>query len=134
MAILEWSEALSVGFEEIDRDHRKLIDMLNDLDDAVASDRATDVVDRILDDLISYTAWHFRHEERLMQSYGDPAFFDHKTEHEKLVDTALALQTRFRDGEQRIPESLLAFLKDWLSGHILGTDKKTGRFLAENAS
>lgn len=133
MALLEWSEALSVGFEEIDDDHKKLIGIVNELNDAVAGGRAANVVGEVLEDLISYTAWHFRHEERLMQTYGYPEYLAHKTEHEDLVDAATGLQAKFVNGEPDVASTLLPFLKDWLTNHILGTDRKTGQFLAAEA-
>lgn len=133
MALLEWSEALSVGFEEIDDDHKKLIGMVNELNDAVAAGRAADVVGEVLEDLISYTAWHFRHEERLMQTHGYPGYSAHKAQHEELVDAATALQAKFVNGDPDVASTLLPFLKDWLTNHILGTDRKTGQFLAAEA-
>ena len=36
MALIEWSDQLSVGYEEVDDDHKKLVDIVNDLDLAVS--------------------------------------------------------------------------------------------------
>jgi hemerythrin len=130
MAGLEWSDALSVGVEEIDEDHKKLVGMLNDLDAAVTAGHGTEVVGDILENLFSYTAWHFRHEERLMQTYGDPKFLDHKAEHEHLIASTEQFQAQYADGKLDVAADLLPFLKQWLTTHILGTDKATGMFLA----
>ena len=134
MALLEWNDALSVGFAEIDGDHKKLIGMVNDLNDAISAGHAADVIGEVLEDLIDYTAWHFRHEERLMQTYGYPEYLAHKAEHEELVEAATTLQAKFANGDPDVASSLMPFLKDWLTNHILGTDKKTGQFLAEEAN
>ena len=34
MPLLEWNDTFSVGFEEIDNDHKQLIGIVNRLDDA----------------------------------------------------------------------------------------------------
>jgi hemerythrin-like metal-binding protein len=132
MSLIDWSDSLSVGYEEIDDDHKRLIDIVNKLDDAIASGHGSEAIGEILEELLSYTVWHFRHEERLMQTYGDPAFYDHKKEHDNLTEAALAKQKEFLDGNVDVAEELMPFLKNWLTHHILETDMKTGHYLAEN--
>ena len=130
MALMEWDDSLSVGFEEIDEDHKKLIELLNQLNDSVAADQGDAVVAEVLDGLLGYTSWHFRHEERLMQTYGYQEFPNHKQEHGELLETALTLNKEFQDGASDVPGKMLPFVKDWLTNHILGTDRKLGAFLA----
>lgn len=133
MPLLEWNDSLSVGFAEMDEDHKKLVDLVNTLNDAVVADDADGVVEELLEELLEYTGWHFRHEERLMQQHQYPGLFDHKEEHEKLVEQAVDLFTRYQAGDRDVPGRLLPFLKDWLINHILGTDRETGKFLADSA-
>ncbi len=133
MAFIDWSVALSIGFEEVDDDHKKLVGMVNKIHDTVDQDPDPDAVADLLEELISYTSWHFRHEERLMQNYGDPELFNHKQEHEDLERQATELYQKFLGGDNGVPAKLLPFLKAWLVNHIAGTDKKMGRFLAQQA-
>jgi hemerythrin-like metal-binding protein len=131
MPLLEWNDTFSVGFEEIDNDHKQLIGIVNRLDDAITAGKEFAVVGDLLDELVSYTLWHFRHEERLMQSYGDPTFYDHKQEHEALAEAAAAKQQEFQGGNQDVARELMPFLKGWLTKHIQGTDSRTGHYLAK---
>ncbi|MFC1887075.1 bacteriohemerythrin [Thermodesulfobacteriota bacterium] len=133
MALIDWSEALSVGFEEVDDDHKKLVDMINNIHNAVSQIRDKDKLADTLEDLLGYTSWHFRHEERLMQNYGYPELFNHKLKHEELAQQATELYERFLGGDDGVPAMLLPFLKDWLTDHITGTDKKMGQYLADFA-
>ena len=131
MTLLEWNDSLSVGFEEIDNDHKQLLEIINKLDDAITAGEEFTVVGALLDELVSYTLWHFRHEERLMQTYGDPSFFDHKQKHDALTKAAAAKQEEFQNGNQDIARELMPFLKNWLTEHIQGTDSLTGHYLAK---
>ena len=131
MAFMDWDPGLSVGFEEIDNDHMKLIEILNALSDAITETQEDAAIGQVLDDLLSYTMWHFRHEERLMQTHGYPEFLEHKTQHGDLAEQATGLQKRFQDGDRDVAAEALPFLKAWLGNHILGTDKKLGAFLSE---
>lgn len=130
MSLIEWSDALSVGYAEIDEDHKKLVVMVNDLNDAVLGGKEQSTVEGILEELLEYTGWHFRHEERLMQQSEYPGYFEHKKEHENLVTQAVDLFKKYQDGDESVPGLLMPFLKDWLTNHILGTDMKTGAYLA----
>ena len=133
MAFIDWSVALSIGFEEVDDDHKKLVGMVNKIHDTVGQDPDKDAVADLLEELINYTSWHFRHEERLMQNYGDPEMFNHKKEHQDLEKQATELYEKFLGGDDGVPAMLLPFLKDWLTKHILETDMKMGQFLAKQA-
>lgn len=130
MALIEWSDALSVGFKEMDEDHKRLVGMVNNLENTVTTGQDRDAIMDILEELLDYTGWHFRHEERLMQEFEYPAMFEHKREHEDLVEKASGLYEQFQGGDTGVPDLLLPFLKEWLTNHILGTDMKTGQFLA----
>ena len=70
MAFIDWTDALSVGFTEIDKDHQKLVGILNNFNDAIEQNQDKKDLEELFEELIEYTSWHFRHEERLMQQHG----------------------------------------------------------------
>ncbi len=123
MAFFSWSDNLSVGVKASDDDHKKLIDILNRLYDGMKSGQGKDVVGKVLDDLINYTKFHFAREEEFFAKTGYPAV-EHKEQHRLLVKQAEDLRSRFKGGENSISVETLDFLKDWLTLHIQGTDKK----------
>ncbi len=129
--LIKWSDRLSVSFDQIDNEHKKLIDIINELNDGMAAGKSNDVLGKVLDNLIQYTAFHFKNEETMMQKYGYPDYDKHKAEHDELVKTAVELQTTFRAGTSRIGVQVMSFLKDWLQTHIKGTDMQLGAFLSQ---
>ena len=52
---VEWSDALSVGIEEIDEQHKMLVDLVNKMHEAIHQRHGSDVVKSILSDLAEYT-------------------------------------------------------------------------------
>ena len=124
MAIISWDDKLSVNVNEIDGQHKKLIDMLNYLNDAMKAGQAKDVLGRILDGLISYTAHHFGTEEKHMVATNFPDYAAHKAEHEQFVTKVLEFKQGFDEGNAFVTMEIMQFLCDWVSKHILGTDKK----------
>ena len=86
---LIWDNALSVQVQEIDEDHRRLVDLFNILNHSVVEGDATNYIEAVMEELISCTIWH---EERLMLKYGYKGFVEHKTEHQELIESARAMQ------------------------------------------
>ena len=129
MASLTWSDKYSVNIREIDQQHQKLFKMINDLDAAMREGRGKQVLGKILNDLIQYTASHFATEEGLMQKHGYPEYEEHKAKHEKMTQKVLDIQREYEAGKATITLDVMKFLQDWLDKHIMGTDRRYGPFL-----
>jgi hemerythrin len=128
---LIWDNTLSVQIQEIDEDHRKLVELFNILKHSVAEGDARNYIEAVMEELISCTVWHFRHEERLMLKYDYVDFVEHKTEHQELIDSARKLQQEFIQEEKLLSNEDIKFLEHWLTGHILSADMKLGSYLGE---
>jgi len=122
--LVKWSEKYSVGIARIDGEHQKLIELVNELYSAMLGGQAKDVVGKTLDGLASYTVSHFVFEESLMKTHAYPEFQQHKEQHDKLVEQVKLLQADLRAGKPAVSKEVMAFLQQWLLGHILGVDKK----------
>ncbi len=131
MKDLAWDKVLSIGIDEIDEDHRKLIHIFNILNHAVADGESAEYLTATLEELINCTVWHFSHEERLMLKYRYPEFADHRDEHQDLIQSAKDLQRDILQGNLPLAEEQLVFLERWLTEHILTADGRLGAFLAE---
>ena len=129
MAFFNWDDRLNVGINEIDMQHKKLVQMLNELYEAMKAGKANEAVGKILDGMIQYTTSHFATEERYMRQHNFPDFQKHKQEHDTLTQQVLDLQSQFKSGQVALSMKVGNFLKNWLSSHISGTDMKYGPFL-----
>mgnify|MGYP002713064517 CR=1 FL=1 len=129
--LFAWDESFSVGVEEVDRQHRRLVDLINELHREMSKRRGVGILSRILEGLIEYTETHFAFEEKLMREHGYPDYQAHKAGHEKLHGQVQAFQRRLESGDTHMLSELLTFLSEWLSGHIKGADRAFGPFLNE---
>jgi len=129
MALISWSPALSTGVTEIDEQHRKLIDLVNQLNDAMHAGHGRDALAPVLNELVRYTVYHFGTEEKLMAKHHYSDVEQHKKEHAKLIKDVSDFKTKFESGNAMISTPLMVFLRDWLSTHIMQTDKKLGKSL-----
>lgn len=109
----------------IDADHQLLVSLINQLDDAMSSGAGADTVGSVLNVLIEYTETHFGREELLMEKGGYPELPPHKREHAKLTAQVRAIADRYNNGDvECVDAEVMEFLKNWLTGHILGVDRK----------
>ena len=123
MALIEWSDQLSVHVVEFDADHHRLISILNNLWEASEERRGHEVIDAILADLIEYTRTHFAREEEMFGRWAYPGVELHKQAHARLLATAANLQAKFRaEQSETVADEVFEFLRDWLVKHILGDD------------
>ncbi|MBS1160170.1 MAG: hemerythrin [Proteobacteria bacterium] len=131
MSFMPWTDALEMGIETIDNQHRWLVDATNRLYLEITRaepDRA--VLGEILEGLVDYTMNHFVLEEELFQRFGYPETVAHKAEHDAFTATAMNLLMQFESGESVGPP-VLDFLKEWLLHHILKVDRAYAPFLKE---
>ena len=129
MPFAEWSDEFSVGVEEIDRDHKRLLGLLNDLQKAVEAGERREVLGKLLDELIHYTNYHFAHEEALFLRTNYPGYRAHERKHQALTDTAHAIREDFQlSASMALPRQVLEFVKYWLCEDILGADRDFGAY------
>ena len=85
----------------------------------------------VVQELVHYTLVHFVYEEGLFKAYNYPAEENHKIAHHKLTDKVLQYKTRLDEGDKGIGDELMAFLKDWLTNHILKEDMAYSVYLTQ---
>lgn len=131
MPVFHWDDSYSVGIADVDRQHRVLVEMINALDDALATGSGDAQTGEILSDLYAYAQYHFSAEEALMQRAGAPLAEHcrtHREQHRRFTETIQRLE-REKVGSELF-RALLEYLVRWLSFHILGSDKEMARLLS----
>lgn len=129
MALLTWNDSYSVKVKQFDDQHKKLVDMVNNLHEHMKQGKGAEGAKQVLSSLVTYTQTHFADEERLMKQHNYPNFEQHKKEHNQLVMKVSDVKKLIDEGKMLISQELMSFLKDWLVKHIQGEDKKYGPFL-----
>lgn len=125
MPLLEWNEDLSIGIDSIDAEHKAFFTHINNLYEAIQFGKAAGILLPLLDELITYSVAHFSHEEEYMFATNYPDFEMHKEEHAKLRRKLMELEIKSQDHTSvGLSNEAFAFLKDWLTHHVLNVDKK----------
>ena len=135
----DWNDAMLTGVEEIDQQHRVLVNTLNDFAAKLAGHADDRLFDQVTRDLLAYAIYHFETEEELIKRYGyDLAERDeanaHIRQHRSFSAQVIALRGEAGEARSAAQYELLAFLKDWLMNHIGTSDQRLGKFLRAHSS
>lgn len=127
MTYFKWGDDLSVGNSFIDHDHRRLIGYVNDLHTATTKGQGREVIGSILVNLIKYTQEHFQREEHHMECIHFAGIDAHRQQHRQLLQQVLALQEKYNNGHVTVAAQVSRLLRDWLSLHIMQSDKELAK-------
>jgi hemerythrin-like metal-binding protein len=120
---IAWTPQMEIGHALIDHDHRNLLDLINQVSTPTTQHDPV-ALEFVLDELLSYTAYHFLREEELMRVSGFPGLTLHGDVHARMIDEVRALLSRLMDPDDRLGEELHEFLGRWLIEHIMGEDRR----------
>ena len=132
MAFLEWDDSFSVKVGKIDNQHHELVNMLNNLNDAMKTGKSKDNMSGILDNMVDYAAVHFALEEKYFDQFNYLKAFAHRKEHAKFVKKVMEFKDGFDNGHMMLSLDVMSFLKEWLVSHINGIDKDYTQCFNEN--
>lgn len=131
MAEFQWKESMSVGIQEIDAEHKALIDMLNDLFTSLKVGKGQDMAGETVKNMAKYAVKHFHTEEEYFKKFSYPDTKAHIAEHKAFVSEVEDLLDRADCGSCMYSLEIANYLKDWLVKHIMGSDLKYAPYLQE---
>lgn len=124
MPLFEWNDSYSVGVSEVDRQHKVLFDLINNLHDSMKRGEGNKIMGQILDELAAYTKTHFKYEEDRFERFGYKLKDEHIKFHRDFVEKVDGFQTDFNKGSGMLSMKIISFLRDWLINHIKTEDPK----------
>ena len=120
----KWKEEYSVGVELIDNQHKVIIKMLNDLNNAFLNKEHGEVVLDIISEMANYTVLHFKTEEDIFKAIGYSLEKEHIKEHVNFIKKVGEFKTQYEENNSALTFKVLNFLREWLNSHILVSDMK----------
>ena len=129
MQTIEWRDDFNINVAELDHQHQRLAELVNELHRAVTGGQDAREVGGILKRLLAFTRSHFETEERLMLEFDYPDFQAHKNEHDDLLDQLECVARKISGGHGPVFAPEVDVSSDWVMVHMLGFDKPLGDYL-----
>jgi len=124
MELFRWYQAYSVKNEELDNHHKTLCSLLNKLYENCMGTDLPNGLDSIVNELVSYSDYHFSAEEQHMRDIGYKDIDQQIIEHGEFKQRALQLQNAVTKNDLERTKELIIFLGKWILHHVMEEDKK----------
>ncbi len=132
MSKIEWDDSFSVNNIEIDDQHKRWIEIFNEMHESlITGNNTTRQTSEILKAMHEYTLKHFSFEEEYMRIIGYPHAIEHHRLHKDFDNRIFAYNKDIQEGKIVLSTYIIKLIKNWLLDHILIEDKKYAAY-AEN--
>jgi hemerythrin-like metal-binding protein len=128
---ITWDDAYRVRIDSLDRQHRKLFELINDLDALDPQHNSAAVCAAKMTLLIRHMREHFRAEEELFARYGYLEGAIHRHHHDSFIRNLTDFAERIDRGSLTLSGEIGQFIGDWLVNHIVKIDMRYSPFLVE---
>jgi hemerythrin len=122
-----WKTKCLIGIPEIDEQHQQLFECIDRLESAADGHQRELAAFYVIDELKDYAHIHFAVEEIVMRLFDYPGLAAHAAEHREFEARLRAL------GKMELAHDIHAaagnFLRDWLTKHIMISDKRYADFI-----
>ncbi len=133
--MVEITPSYEIEVETIDTDHRRLVNIINEITQAI-DDKREEECARLVPDFVTFSKQHFAREEALLVQNGYPGVEKHREHHASLegkMNTMLALAERVVESaaaRDELRKELIFFLMD----DVINEDMDFKSFLVDAAS
>ena len=124
MPLLNWYDRYSINNIQLDNHHKKLFALFNRLYDICLVDNRDSMFETALDEIVSYSDYHFKAEEQYMREIGYKDIEKQIVEHKYFKERAIDLQLNSKLTDYKLCHEIIIFLGNWLMNHVIEEDKK----------
>lgn len=123
---IEWQDKYSVKVEEIDNQHKELVETIDKLFQILGIDKDEKKLLDIFLKLEKYAVDHFETEEKYFKKFKYDGAEEHIQEHESFKKKVLEIKDKYLQNKKSgvISFELADFLEDWLLDHLVTMDQK----------
>jgi hemerythrin len=124
MLHLDWYKSYSINNEELDNHHKTLFDIFNRIYAICMGEDEVNSFAAAIDELVSYSDYHFKAEEKYMREIGYKDIGEQITEHLYFRQRLSELKQMSNGPDFKTCHDIIIFLGNWLMHHVMEVDKK----------
>ena len=119
---VKWNKKYSLGLKEIDSQHKKLLDFINEAHELLSMKNNKEEANKLVEELISFVRVHFGTEEKYFREFKYDGAGVHIAEHNRITLKVLRVYDKIKKGDDALLE-LLTLLREWFDEHCTTYDK-----------
>jgi hemerythrin len=129
---LLWKDEYNVGINIIDEQHKKFLDIINELKEIINSNSCKKHVSKIFFQIAYLIDHYFIKEEIYFKDCKYPNLDHHKISHNIFIDRIIQFQKDVEANKPDLCVEIHNFLEDWFNEHILKYDKEAVEYLKKS--
>jgi hemerythrin-like metal-binding protein len=118
-----------VGIDVLDRQHKEIVDLLNELYGAIVAKKPIDLNLELLTRFLKAAKTHFATEEQVLRARSCPDQVRHKAAHEGLASGLSELRGQIARRKRELTIEYVELMKLWLIDHFVEFDSGYAKFL-----
>jgi len=135
MSLIAWKDEFSLGINEIDEQHKKMLSIINKLYNLFEEKKHEDQIEieKVIKEMADYAIYHFETEEKYFQLFGYEKREEHEEIHNQYRQKIDAWKLRYEENKDKsVFFEISTFLHDWWIWHINNTDREYVPFMRAN--
>jgi hemerythrin len=120
---MKWRPDFELGIPEIDKQHKKIVELINTLNEAFMKNQTKGKLMEVLNDMADYADYHFKTEEKIFTDRNFPFAKEHIEQHQYFIKKVQDYKSKYEEGHS-VTFRVLIFLRKWLTDHILDSDRE----------
>ncbi len=132
MEKLQWSEDIELGITVLDYQHKKIVNLINDLIDEIEIDSSISISSYIGNELVEAVRHHMEYEESLLEELNYTDLDNHKQIHKNYIDKINRFEKDIQNSDEESIVEFIDFLKSWWVHHIIEEDFKYKNFFKQS--
>lgn len=130
---IKWKKDLETGIQQMDLQHMKLISLMNKMCKLKSQNKARNIIEFNLWNLVDCFRHHFSMEELFMMANSFPSYDSHKAKHQIFFEQINFFKFEYFDGNSEALDNIITYLNVWMPLHIMSEDKKYGNLLNQKS-
>ncbi|MBQ9495224.1 MAG: hemerythrin family protein [Treponema sp.] len=127
---VKWTPNLELGIPVIDRQHKHLVSLCNELHESLVKSRSGSggnawriAIANAMRQTVEYARTHFADEEKLMRASNFDGYAAHRQHHCEFIQTLTKVLINFDDMSLPLAFDFADYLRDWILSHVACVDK-----------
>lgn len=129
MTLVEWRDEFKIGIDEVDFEHREMIELINESYNEAKKQASSMAIMDFLGEIFEKISAHFALEEKIMRDLDYDQYEDHKEDHERLLDSIRDIMDEYMDASTMDDKKFGNHLKEWFVTHFSTKDARMHNFL-----
>jgi hemerythrin-like metal-binding protein len=122
--LLDWTDKFLFGIEDVDEQHKQLIELVNSMFASFKMDKTKKEIKENIKSFVDFASYHFGNEEQYFEQFNYSESKSHIKEHNEFLKQIKSFQIDYNTNKVKFLDDIMSYIKVWLYRHFTEEDIK----------